>query len=155
MHHKDYLKRQSVRLKSNDYNKAYKRCNNKQEIIETTKKEYFEKKSSNVNNSNEGWQYINELLNKRSKSTQVTQLDVEGQIISGDAKIANCFNEYFSSIGGKLSEYIQNVDIDLMIFIKPKQNLFQFSNITACQDFDAINQLNSKKSPGLDDISAK
>ena len=92
-----------------------------------------------MNNSKEGRQAINELFNKRSKSTQVKQSNVDGQIISGDAKIANCFNDRFSSIGCKLPENIQNVDLDSMTFIKPIHNSFHFSNITARLVLDAIN----------------
>ena len=91
IHHRDYLKRQSVRLTSSNYNEAYKRCKNKlNKLIKKTKEEYFKTKLSNANNSKESWQAIIELL---------TQLNVDDQVITGDTNVANCFNQYFSSIG--------------------------------------------------------
>ena len=95
MYHRDYLKRQSVRFTSSNYNEADKRCKNKlNKLIKTTKEEYFKTKLSNANNSKNSWQTINELLNKKSKSTQVTQLNVDDQVITGDRNIADCFNQY-------------------------------------------------------------
>ena len=156
MYHRDYLKRQSVRFTSSNYKAAYKRCKNKlNKLIKTTKEEYFKTKLSNANNSKDSWQAINELLNKKPESTQVTQLNVDDQVITGDGNIADCFNQYFSSIGCKLSDNIQKINIDPLAFITPVENLFHFSYISAHEVLSALNQLNSKKSPGLDGISVK
>jgi hypothetical protein len=68
-------------------------------------------KLSNANNSKESWQAINELLNEKPKTTHVTQLNVDDQVITGDTNIADCFNQYFSSIGCKLSNNVQNINV--------------------------------------------
>ena len=156
MHHRDYPKRQSVRLTSSNYNEAYKRCKNKlNKLIKTTKEEYFKTKLSNANNSKESWQAINELLNKKPKTTHVTQLNVDDQVITGDTNIADCFNQYFSSIGCKLSNNVQNINVDPMTFVTPTESSFHFSCISVQETFDALNQLNLRKSPGLDGISVR
>ena len=141
-YHRDYLKRQSVKNKLN-------------KLIKTTKEEYFKTKLSNANNSKNSWQAINELLNKKPKSTQVTQLNVDDQVITGDRNIADCFNQYFSSIGCKLSESIQDINIEPMAFVTPVESSFHFSRISVQEVLSALNQLNLGKSPGLDGISAK
>ena len=42
IYHRDYLKRQSIKLGSTTYDKAYKRCKNKlNNLIKKTKEEYF------------------------------------------------------------------------------------------------------------------
>ena len=151
-----HLKRQSVRLTSSNYNEAYKRCKNKlNKLIKTTKEEYFKTKLSNANNSKESWQAINELLNKKPKTTHVTQLNVDDQVITGDTNIADCFNQYFSSIGCKLSNNVQNINVDPMTFVTPTESSFHFSCISVQETFDALNQLNLRKSPGLDGISVR
>ena len=156
MYHRDYLKRQSVRFTSSTYNEAYKRCKNKlNKLIKMTKGEYFKTKLSNANNSKNSWQAINELLNKKPKSTQVTQLNVDDQVITGDRNIADCFNQYFSSIGCKLSESIHNINIEPMAFVTPVESSFHFSRISVQEVLSALNQLNLRKSPGLDGISVK
>ena len=156
MYHRDYLKRQSVRFTSSTYNEAYKRCKNKlNKLIKMTKEEYFKTKLSNANNSKNSWQAINELLNKKPKSTKVTQLNVDDQVITGDRNIADCFNQYFSSIGCKLSESIQNINIEPMAFVTPVESSFHFSRISVQEVLSALNQLNLRKSPGLHGISVK
>ena len=156
MYNRDYLKRQSVRFTSSTYNEAYKRCKNKlNKFIKITKEEYFKTKLSNANNSKNSWQAINELLNKKPKSTKVTQLNVDDQVITGDRNIADCFNQYFSSIGCKLSESIQNINIEPMAFVTPVESSFHFSRISVQEVLSALNQLNLRKSPGLDGISVK
>lgn len=112
-YHRDYLKRKAIRLGSTSHNEVYERCKNDlNNLIKTTKKEGFKSKLSNVINSKESWQAINELLNKKSKTTQVKELKVNDQIITGDKNIANNLNQYFSTIGCKLAENIQDSYID-------------------------------------------
>ncbi|CAB4002379.1 Hypothetical predicted protein, partial [Paramuricea clavata] len=82
-------------------------------------------------------------------------LNVDDQVITGDTNIADCFNQYFSSIGCKLSKNVQNINVDPMTFVTPTESSFHFSCISVQETFDALNQLNSRKSPGLDGISVK
>ena len=47
-YHRDYLKKQSIKLRSANYDEAYKRCKNKlNSLIKETKHEYFRNKLSN------------------------------------------------------------------------------------------------------------
>jgi hypothetical protein len=39
-----------------------------------------------VDGSKESWQAINELLNKKSKTTQVKEINVEGKTVTNDEK---------------------------------------------------------------------
>ena len=154
-YHRDYLKRQSINLGSTTYDKAYKRCKNKlNSLIKKTKEEYFKAKLSNAKNSKESWQAINELLNKRSKTTQIKQLNINDRVITDDDKIADSFNEYFSTIGCTLSDKIIGNDTDPMSFVTPIHgNSFDFTSITIQETIDALNKIKSKKSPELDGIS--
>ena len=54
-YHRDYLKKQSIKQRSTDYDKAYKRCKNKlNNLIKETKNEFFRNKQSNAKNSKVG-----------------------------------------------------------------------------------------------------
>ena len=90
-------------------------------------------------------------------STSLTQLNVDDQVITGDTNIADCFNQYFSFIHRlyKLSNNVQNINVDPMTFVTPTESSFHFSCISVQETFDALNQLNLKKSPGLDGISVR
>ena len=156
-YHRDYLKKQSIKLRSTNYDEAYKRCKNKlNSLIKETKHEYFRNKLSNAENSKESWQTINELLNKRPKTTEVKELDIDGQLIIDDDKIADAFNQYFSTIGSTLSDNIIGNDIDPMRFLAPIDgSSFNFICITLQETIDALNDIKFSKSPGIDGISIK
>ena len=154
--HRDYLKRQSVRVSSTDYHTAYKRCKNRvNKLIESTKKDYFKKRLTNSSNSKESWQAINELLNRKPKPTRVNQIIEDDKIITNNEDIANSFNQYFSSIGCKLSYNIRDDGTDPLSFVTPVANTFNFSPITTEEVIEALSQLNPKKAPGIDGISIR
>jgi hypothetical protein len=62
--------------------------------------------------SKESWQTINEFLNRKSKTTTINKINMNGKAIVGDEEIANEFNIYFSEVGKKLAEEIPDNDID-------------------------------------------
>ena len=111
---------------------------------------------SNSNNIKESWQAINELLNKKSKTTQVKEINVEGKTVTNDEKIAAGFNEYFSTTGSKLSERTEDSDTDPLSFVTPVHDkVFAFNFITVGEVIVALNLIQSKKSSGLDGISTR
>ena len=96
------------------------------------------------------------MLNKRSKTTQNKQLNIKDRVITDDDKISDSFNELFSTIGCTLSDKIIGKDTDPMSFVTPIHgNYFDFTSITIQETIDALNQIKSKKSPGLDGISTR
>ncbi|CAB3999680.1 Hypothetical predicted protein [Paramuricea clavata] len=154
---RDYLKKQSIKLRSAYYDKAYKRCKNKlNNLIKETKQEYFRDKLSNAKNSKESWRTINVLLNKKPKTSEVKELDINGQLITDNDKIADAFNQYFSTIGSTLSDKITGNCTDPMNFVTPLDgSIFNFTSITLQETIDALNEIKTKKSPGLDAISIR
>ena len=156
-YHRDYLKKQSIKLRSANYDKAYKRCKNKlNNLIKETKQEYFRDKLSNAKNSKESWRTINELLNKKPKTSEVKELDINGQLITDDDKIADAFNQYFSTIGSTLSDKITGNCTDPMNFVTPLDgSILNFTSITLQETIGALNEIKTKKSPGLDGISIR
>ena len=130
MYHRDYLKRQSVLLHQVIIMMPLKGARiNETSLLKRLRKNTSKRiKLSNANNSKNSWKAINELLNKKPKSTPVTQLNLDDQVITGDRNIADCFNQYFSSIGWKLSQSIQNINVEPMAFVT--QSSFHFSRIS-------------------------
>ena len=58
-YHRDYLKRQGIRLRSVYCETAYKKCKNKvTNLIRTSKESYFKSKLSNSNNSKESYNLL-------------------------------------------------------------------------------------------------
>ena len=49
------------------------------------------------------WENIDHLINKNSKSTNISSLRVDKEVIVESASMSNLFNEYFTNIGSTLS----------------------------------------------------
>ena len=74
-YHRYYLKKISIKLRSTKYDKAYKRCKNN--LMKGTKQEYY-RKNANAKLTKKVGKLLNELVNKKSKATQVKELDING-----------------------------------------------------------------------------
>ena len=76
---------------------AYKKFRNKANELNTRlKKRYFtDKIHSCEGNIKETWTTINKLINKRSKTTNVTSLTVNDETITKPDLIAESVNKYF------------------------------------------------------------
>ena len=114
---------------------------------------YFNERFAIV--SYERWQAINSLLNKKSKSTEISELINENQTVKGDENIASCFNDYFATIGSRLTSNSTVVDADPLRFVPSVANTFSFHNIAAQEFMETLAQIKTNKSPGIDGISAK
>ena len=85
---------------------------------------------SNSNNSKESWQFINELLNKKSKNNQIREISFDGKTVKKDEEIAADFNKYFSTIGSTLFGVIKDSDTNPLSFLTVMHdNIF---NIKRC-----------------------
>ena len=85
----------------------------------------------NAKNSYDSWQAINSLLNKKSKSIQISELNVENRSVKGDENIASSFNDYVSTIEAKRANNLTDIDSDPMRFVPSVSNTFCFRNISA------------------------
>ena len=63
-------------------------------------------------NRYDSWQAINKLLNKKSKSIQISELNVGNRSVKGNENIASSFHDYFSTIGAKLANNVTDIDSD-------------------------------------------
>ena len=146
----------AVKFTSAAYDSANKRDKNYvSRFIKTAKEDYFKTQLGNAKNSYDSWQAINSLLNKKSKFTQISELNVGNRSVKGDENIASSFNDYFSTIGAKLANNLTDIDSDPMRFVPYVSNTFSFRNISAHELMEAVAQIKTNKSPGIDGISAK
>jgi predicted Holliday junction resolvase-like endonuclease len=108
MNCRDTLKKKAVKTKSSCFHEAYKTARNDvNRLIKNTKASYFQGVISNSkNNSKEMWRNINQLIGKTSKTTNVTSVKSNDQILTNKDDIAETFNDYFSKIGTELSNRI-------------------------------------------------
>ena len=154
--HRDFLKKKAIKHNSTRYHELYKDCrNNLNRLIKNTKAEYFKHKLENSKNCKDGWKTINELLNKKSKSTIINKIKTENVEVTGDKNIAEEFNRYFSTIGPKLGDNLPSSEINPMSYVTPSSQVFNFRNITFEDIKNEISKIKNGKSAGLDKISNK
>ena len=97
----------------------------------SSKDNYFKAKLSDSKNSKESWQFINELLNKISKTSQIREINFNGKTVTKDEEIAAGFNEYFSTIGSMLPKATKDCDTDPLSFLTvTHDDIFNFNFIT-------------------------
>ena len=87
---------------------AYKKIRNKANALNTKlKKRYFtDKIHSCEGNIKETRATINKLINKRSKTKNITSLKVDDETITTPDLLAESMNKYFCSVGEQLSKKI-------------------------------------------------
>ena len=104
------------------------------------------------------WQTVNQLVNKRSKSTNISCLDIGRNQISDRSKVENCVNDYFCSLSNAFANEIPDK-------LNPSPNgdysvnmscaTFRFTEINPQDVSRAIGKFKSSKSFGVYMISIK
>ena len=94
---------------------SYKQCRNQVNTLNVTlKRQYFSDKIlQQKGNMKESWQTINQLLNKRSKSTNIYSLRDSSQTLFDKQRISDKMNQFFCSVGKTLAE---DIDVPLIRF---------------------------------------
>ena len=101
----------------------------------------------------ETWATIDKLVNKRSKNTNITALEVDGQTIDDFVGMANSMNDFFSNIGDKLSKDIPSTENDLLngdYDVKPSKATFCLHTE---QVIKAMRKFKTTQGHGLNQIS--
>ena len=141
MNRRDYLKKKAVKTNSSAYHNAYKSLRNEinKKIIHAKRNYYTTCVDKNRSNSKQLWKHINQLVNKSPKSTNVSAIQIDEQVVTKNETIAELFNEYFTDIGPKLSSQITatNVGFERYMKFKAHQN-FNFRNINLHEVLKAL-----------------
>lgn len=105
-----------------------------------------------TNNPKTLWNRINDVLGNNSKSKTLT-LEVDDREILEPCSVADAFNEYFTSIGGKLAQRMTSSgDINRFNTIKYISNSIFISPATAGEVTEIIGLMNPSKAAGHDKL---
>ena len=113
---------------------AYKQLRNRinRQNIELKKNYFTDKIASQKGDIKGALKTINLVLNGKSKTTNITSLDVEGKQVCNNKNIAETLNHFFCNIGINLSKNIPITENPLL------QNKYPINNQKACFNFRAI-----------------
>ena len=156
---RDKLKTRAVKTNSKLLMESYRQIRNRLNNMNTQlKREYFsEKITQSQGDLKKTWKTINQVINKKSNTTVVPNLTVDGQTIRGNKAIASSMNEYFCSIGNKLSEKIPNKANPLLSGEYPFEIpplSFSFSAIMADKLSSTLNKMKTSNGSGHDGIAS-
>ena len=118
------------------------------------KKYYCSKFESNLNNIQETWKVVNNVLNKEKNYNNITHMKINDVLIDDNLNIATNFNNYFSQIGPNLANAIPRTEKSFKCFLKNENsNSLSFVQTNANEIIKIVQGLKKKKSSGYDDIS--
>ena len=156
---RDKLKTSAIKNKSSILMNSYKHVRNKvNNLGKKLKRDYFTKKIALYKgNLKEIWKTSNFLLNKRSKTTNVSCLDVEGRNVTDSKEIAHSMNDFFCSIGKKLSDNIPQQPSPLLsneYGINEEGASFQFKTVYSVSVEKALKKMKTSFGFGSDGIAS-
>ena len=159
MQTRDKLKKAASKRKSQFLMDSYRQVRNKVNTMNShLKKQYYtDKISSCQGNMKESWKTINELLNKRSKSSNIECLKDLGTETVHKKEISNVMNNFFCSVGKDLANKIAPVPNPLLsgdYEVNKDRAEFNFKTIEVKDIRAAFAKVKTAKSFGIDNISS-
>ena len=156
---RDKLKTRAVKSNSKLLMESYKQIRNRLNNLNTQlKRKYFSEEITQFQGDlKKTWKTINQVINKKSNTTVVPNLSVDGQTIGGNKAIASSMNEYFCSIGNKLSEKIPIKANPLLSGEYPFETppvSFSFSAIMTDKLSSTLNMMKTSHGSGHDGIAS-
>ena len=136
--------------------KSYPNCYNT--ILRLSKKLYFEQGFKKFkSNPKKTWDLLNEITCRKSKNSTVSEIYKNGSIINDPKIVANSFNEFFTTIGPKISNTVPPSSINPSDNIPEPDNSIKFDigNTGPAHVVDIIGSLPLKSSTDLNGISMK
>ncbi len=94
------------------------------------------------------WRNINQMINKSSKTTNVTSVKFNENIATDSGDMAEIFNNYFTKVGIDLSKQIPKGSKRFEDYIKPVNCIFEFKIISVGEVEAVLNKLKTSKSCG-------
>ena len=148
------LYKKALHEPSNDNHNKYKTYRNKlTSLIRLSRKKYYsERIESNINNNNNLWQIVKDLIGTKTNASN-TFIN-EGKEITDPEQISNIFNSYFVNVGPKLASQIQNTNGDFNKYLSEPFHKSLFLRPTNHQEvLNIVKSLKSSLSTGYDGIS--
>jgi hypothetical protein len=127
-------------------------------VLRGAKKLYFTSKlQENAKNSKKTWETLNEILGKSKQKESLSKITIDDVPESDPLKIANHFNSFFTSIGKKISEDVQNVAMQPEDYINYDRIIPELSlgNTTPEHILKIINKFKPKPSSDIHGVSTK
>ena len=157
MRSRDSRKAKANKTESKYIKLAYQHMKNKVDYkIRELKVNYYTNKiTENKGNIKGTWKVLKQLTGKANKSISIGELTIDGEETSEKQEISKKLNQYFSSIGEKLSQDIQTSTMSPVQAIKRTHTSFKLKQITPKQVYNLLVSLPNGKANGIHMIPNK
>ena len=109
----------------------------------------------NVKNPRKTWKLFNEIIGRGEKTNNIKEIKENNKILTDSFDIANHFNSFFSSIGKKISDNIENITKSHTDYLPPSNPPdLNFDIIVPTHIIDILKQTPPKSSVDIDGISS-
>ena len=154
---RDKLKKAAVKSKSQLLMSSYRQIRNKikKQNFELKRQYFSERLAQAKGNMKESWKTINQVVNKRPKSTNIDLLKGPGREIVNRQEISNTMNEYFCSVGKDLASKVEDAPNPMLTGkynLNPDNKRFNFRPIVVQDIRDAMGKIKTSKSLGSDNV---
>ena len=157
---RDYLQKQSFKLKTEEAEKQYKKYKNFVTRLQNLSYNSFfsNKITKNFKNKKRLWETVGEISKyKKRKNIDIKRLTNNGTDITGTEEIVNCLNSHFNSIGHTMADKIQNPNLpnDQQLSHIPYIDVpIKFEHTTHEEIVKLIRELKLNKAAGSDGINS-
>ena len=107
---------------------------------------------SDSNNTKKMWDNINFIINKKRPNSHIDKLKTNNKHYNQPTSIANALNNYFCDIPSKLASALPKSNHHFRSHLTHKNSKFYFSKISEVEVFLLLQNLDKKKSFGVDKI---
>ena len=155
----DKLKKKAIKTGSPLLLASYEHLRNKVNTsnIDLKRKDFIKKIQNSEGNTKGTCTALNQLMNKRPKTTNFDQLKQEGNVISNKKDISDTMNQYFSSVGTTLAEYIEDSPNPLLsgeYHLNAGNSLFKLSALQVHDVRASLDKVKTSKCYETDRISS-
>ena len=148
------FKKKAVKTGSVCMHKAYKKTRNEvtKKIKNAKAKHFIHCFEKTTNNLQKMWETINKLINKKSKTTNITEINTENGSFTHSKKITNVLNEYFCNIGYNLAENLECTSVLPSSYVDQRETGFKLDPVTETEIYKYLSNVKPTKSTGYDKI---
>jgi len=141
--------RNTLKINIATYNKILKKT------IRQAKALHYTKLFAQNTNAQDTWKAINKTLNRNTKTdSHIDQLTVNNTTYNTPKEMADCLNNFFTTIGHTIASKIPPTTADPQTYMRPHNSPpFSFSTIPQTEIDIIIKNLKPKHSTGHDDIN--
>ena len=139
-------------ISKSDYDwKAFKTLRNRVNCtIRKDKENYYKNLIHKSNDPKDAWKTINSILGRNQSKPTIFNLKVEGRDIEMPDEVAECFSDFFSGIGSKIADSVDEGNFKYDEFMSKTTDTFNFQSVDVPTVLQMLLSVSASKASGLD-----